>query len=163
MKTPSLIKDPYNSFLPPLMKTIKTLLQFSIGLFLIIILTMVGIFELGETFQLVSLKDASPLLKHFSNINVFAFTAAALGLSAGVELGYMLFTDGPDEAISPLMLSIASAAFYSISKNSENNWVLGVYAISLLILMYCMKKYKEWGLDKDQSDQETQNNTEQSC
>ena len=77
--------------------------------------------------------------------------ANVLAISAGIELAYMLFTDGPDEAIEPPILGITSAAFFTLANDAKGSWVLGVYALSILVLMYCMKKYKDWGLGKSKS------------
>jgi hypothetical protein len=56
----------------------------------------------------------------------------ALVLSAGVELAYMLYTDGPDEALDPLILGLAAAALLAVSqiKTDKASW-----EIALLILV----------------------------
>jgi hypothetical protein len=37
-------------------------------------------------------------------------------VSTAIELGYMLFTSGPDEAVEPLILGIAGAALLVLSE-----------------------------------------------
>ncbi|WP_156359525.1 hypothetical protein [Sphingomonas sp. Leaf28] len=46
----------------------------------------------------------------------------SLGLmyAAGVELAYMLFTPGPDEAIAPVILGLSSTILLIVSDGSEN-------------------------------------------
>lgn len=89
------------------------------------------------------------LLSKARNLDVFDFVGKALGLSAGIELAYMLFTDGPDEAISPLIMAVASGAFFSISNIPDGNWVIGVYCVSLVVLLYARKQYEEWESEKE--------------
>ncbi len=38
-----------------------------------------------------------------------------LGISAGIEMAYMLFTPGPDEAVEPVILGLASTLLYVLS------------------------------------------------
>jgi hypothetical protein len=45
--------------------------------------------------------------------------AAALAIAAAVELAYTLFTQGPDEAIDPLMLGLASALALQLAKAKD--------------------------------------------
>ena len=45
--------------------------------------------------------------------------AAALAVAAAVELAYTLFTQGPDEAIDPLMLGLASALALQLAKAKD--------------------------------------------
>jgi hypothetical protein len=139
--------DPYESKFPDVVKIIKVYLQFLIGFILITILTFKGLCEVLETLSLLGSFENSSIVKHILGIGTFSYIANALAISAGIELGHMLFTNGPDEAIEPLMLGITSAAFYTLSANSGGSWVLGIYAISILVLMFCLKKYKDWNLD----------------
>ena len=43
-----------------------------------------------------------------------------LALSAGIELAYMLFTPGPDEAVEPLIHASASAALLVLSSDLDS-------------------------------------------
>jgi len=54
----------------------------------------------------------------------------ALAISACVELAYMLYTPGPDEAIEPLILGMSSAILIVISKKH----IVG-YDVALTILV----------------------------
>ena len=55
----------------------------------------------------------------------------ALAVSAGIELAYMLYTPGPDEAIEPLILGLASAILLVISAET----VVG-FDIAVTILVF---------------------------
>lgn len=128
-------------------KWIKVKIQFIIGFVLIVMLSLKGCFEVIDTF--IDLPISWHFYNHMLNINTFAYIGKALAISAGLDLGYMLFTKGPDEALEPLLLAITSAAFFTLSDHPDNNWVIVLYAISILIVLYCMRKYKDWKLDKD--------------
>lgn len=145
--------DPYNGSLPRIIKTFKIRIQFLIGFTLIIMLILKGGFEVIDTFlDLADGKNHPFIIQtylHFTKINTFSYIASALAISAGLDLGYMLFTKGPDEALEPLLLGITSAAFYTLSNNPDKAWVIGIYSLSLLIVIYCMKKYKDWGLNNN--------------
>lgn len=64
------------------------------------------------------------------------YVGYALGLSAGAELGYMLFTEGPDEAVEPIILGVASAIIIILSKdlNYTSSKVILILVFSLFIL-----------------------------
>ena len=146
--------DLYETRIPKCMKVFKTGIQFLIGFFLIVVLVSKGLLEVTETFNLLDnlhfvdnrFFTAYGLYKHILGIKSFVYIGNALAVSAGIELSYMLFTDGPDETIEPLMLAIAAAAFYTISESPGNSWAMLGYAISLLVLMVCLKLYKRWKL-----------------
>ncbi|ENM2846980.1 hypothetical protein ACPFUP_003603 [Vibrio cholerae] len=146
--------DLYRTCIPEKMKILKTGVQFLIGFSLIFILTTKGFLEIAQTFNLLdnlylpdnALFKSEELYQHILHIKSFIYIGNALAISAGIELSYMLFTDGPDETIEPLMLAIAAAAFYTISESPENSWAMLGYAVSLLVLMICLKLYKRWKL-----------------
>ncbi|WP_434528254.1 hypothetical protein [Vibrio sp. K4] len=146
--------DLYRTCIPDKVKLLKTGVQFLIGFFLIFTLTTKGILEIAQTFNLLdnlyfqenAWFKSEELYQHILNIKSFVYIGNALAISAGIELSYMLFTDGPDETIEPLMLAIAAAAFYTISESPENSWAMLGYAFSLLVLMVCLKLYKRWKL-----------------
>ncbi|NIF78906.1 hypothetical protein F3J20_16180 [Paraburkholderia sp. Cy-641] len=133
--------------------TIKVGLQCLIGATLMATLLLKGAAELMQTLQIPHVWDQKALeqstfMAHLLSIHTFQYIGKALGISAGIDLGYMLFTEGPDEALTPLMLGISSAAFLTISEHPDNNWTVGVYVLCILVLMFCMKKYDDWGLGK---------------
>lgn len=123
---------------------------------LIATLTLKGIAELMQTLQIPHIWDKDTLahstfMAHLLSIRTFQYIGKALGISAGIDLGYMLFTEGPDEALTPLLLGVSSAAFLTISEHPDNNWTVGIYVLCILILMFCMKKYHDWNLGKEDS------------
>ncbi|AYL78480.1 hypothetical protein U3B84_002231 [Citrobacter freundii] len=68
-------------------------------------------------------------------IKSLVFVANALALSCGFQLAYMLVTKGPDEAVEPIMLGIASAILLILSDSSPAEWGQGKsLAIFLLII-----------------------------
>lgn len=145
--------DPYKSTLPKIIKTFKVRVQFLIGFTLIVMLILKGGVEVIDTFiDLKEIKEPhflTQVYQHFTTINTFSYIASALAISAGLDLGYMLFTKGPDEALEPLLLGITSAAFYTLSNSPDKAWIIGIYTLSLFVVIYCMKKYKDWNLNND--------------
>ncbi|MFM0126730.1 hypothetical protein [Paraburkholderia sediminicola] len=146
-------QDLYKSSLPQYAAFLKTAIQFTIGFLLICVLVFKGVVEVLQTFDVVQEErkasvGLSPLITHIVSIHTFGYIAAALAISAGIDLGYMLFTDGPDEALTPLLLCISSAAVYTMSNKPEHNWVVGIYVLSILVLICCMHLYKRWNLHK---------------
>lgn len=70
-------------------------------------------------------------LLHSHPLEIVAFW---LAISAGLELAYMLFTDGPDEAVEPLILGLTSAALLVVSGASieKVSWGLAATMLSLV-------------------------------
>ena len=60
-----------------------------------------------------------------------AVVGYGLALSAGIELAYMLYTDGPDEAIDPLILGLSATAMIVLSHISNGSFES---AVTLLVL-----------------------------
>jgi hypothetical protein len=67
------------------------------------------------------------ILPFFVKNDPLTLIGYALVLSAGVELAYMLFTPGPDEALDPLILGLAAAALLVLSrlKGGRVTWEIG--------------------------------------
>jgi len=59
----------------------------------------------------------------------------ALAVSAGIELAYMLFTPGPDEAIEPLILGLAAAVLMLASEKDIARFEV---ATSVLVFTACI-------------------------
>ncbi|HCU2188978.1 TPA: hypothetical protein OUI54_000801 [Klebsiella variicola] len=82
-------------------------------------------------------------------IKALVFIANALALSCGFQLAYMLVTKGPDEAVEPIMLGIASAILLILSDSSPSAWGQGkslaifLLIISIPILYWSSRKMKE--------------------
>jgi hypothetical protein len=90
----------------------------------------------------------------FAQISFLKIVGEILAMSAAVDLAYMLFTEGPDEAVQPLIVGIAAAVLISVSEfkhlvtdgKPDLNLILLVGSILLLIsaiaaLFYIDKKY----------------------
>jgi hypothetical protein len=74
------------------------------------------------------------IFAHLDHIPTLKLVASGLAYAAGLELAFMLFTDGPDEAIHPLILGLASAAILEISHDKLNvGSVVAVVAFALTI------------------------------
>lgn len=76
------------------------------------------------------------LLNDIQGKTTLSLVAIGLAYSAGIELAYMLFTPGPDEAIDPLILGLSSAALLIISNTNTVSWeeVLAVAVFSAVIV-----------------------------
>ena len=74
-----------------------------------------------------------------------AIVGEALMFSAGVELAYMLFTPGPDEAVQPLILGLAAAGLLVASDAMDLRAALIVAILTLAIgfLFFVRQKFVE--------------------
>jgi hypothetical protein len=89
-------------------KSAKIYSQFIIGSGLIILLAV----KLFCSVFRLSCHLVQPLVA----LNTLQLVANALEYSAGVELAYTLFTEGPDEAVEPVIMGLAAAMLLVISK-----------------------------------------------
>jgi hypothetical protein len=108
---------------------VKIILQMLIGIGIIALL----IFKL----YYILTDGGFPNLLHIESIlklPTLEIVSRGLAYSAGVELAYMLFTPGPDEAIEPLILGLAAALLLSISKIKDPNIYLAL-EIALYVLV----------------------------
>lgn len=139
-------------------------IQKVIFLTLSILLLAKGLFEVLQTLSFLEqpIKLNFPLLKEplifykdhgiaggLLKIKALVFVANALALSCGFQLAYMLVTKGPDEAVEPIMLGIASAILLILSDSSPSTWGQGkslaifLLIISIPILYWSSRKMKE--------------------
>ncbi|RTF26417.1 hypothetical protein D9B84_01935 [Serratia marcescens] len=121
-------------------KRLQMLVQKLIFASLTIVLALKGGFEFLQTIHWVDVRvnyqylmGPRTFIEHILAINTLQYVAKALAVSCGVQLAYMLVTDGPDEAVEPLMLGIASAILLILSSTSEWDFNHAV-AIFLLVL-----------------------------
>lgn len=90
-------------------------------------------FKLGEVVW-SEYVDKWPLVTHIRHIKTLTYVANALAISCGLQLAYMLITEGPDEAIEPIMLGIASVILLILSTIEPAQW--SIYnSISIIILI----------------------------
>jgi len=117
---------------------------------------VVGLFILVGYKMLESMEIALnnyPLLETFKSlyckyeqIKLLQIVSIGLGAATAVELAYMLFTPGPDEAIQPVMMGIASFVLYALSiydnEKTSGETLIGITILVLCIpiLMYTLKK-----------------------
>jgi hypothetical protein len=131
----------------PWAKSAKIRLQFVIGAGLVILL---GVKLVCSLFRL-SCHLVQPLVA----LNTLQLVANALEYSAGIELAYTLFTEGPDEAVEPVIMGLAAAMLLVISK-LEGIDVFGacaalVFVIALAGLFLIRHYFVEQGEEDDGS------------
>jgi len=134
-------------------KRLQMLVQKGIFITLTIVLIIKGLYEIAQTFHIVSvrdnyqnLKEAMTFSEHILAINTLQYVAKALAVSCGIQLAYMLVTDGPDEAVDPLMLGIASAILLVLSSTTDWDFshavVIFLLVITIPLLYLTSKKMK---------------------
>ncbi|WP_336855067.1 hypothetical protein [Pseudescherichia vulneris] len=116
---------------------ISYLIQYLIFLALSVLLLCKGSFELLQTLSPDNGTLKWGIVIQLLHIKTLLYVAAALALSSGIQLAYMLVTHGPDEAIEPVMLGIASAVLLILSKVEPDEWTIQ-YAFVLLIMIICI-------------------------
>lgn len=78
--------------------------------------------------------DKWSLVTHIRHIKTLTYVANALAISCGLQLAYMLVTEGPDEAIEPIMLGVASVILLILSTVEPSQW--NIYnSISVIMLI----------------------------
>jgi hypothetical protein len=90
--------------------------------------------------NMTSLFDIPPILR----LNVLEIVGKGLAYSAGIELAYMLFTPGPDEALEPVILGLASAVLLIISNETvgwEDAIVVPIICLTIGFLFYIKRKF----------------------
>ena len=102
----------------PIAEAVKAIIQMAIGIVTVIVLVI----------QII-------IHRHGSTIGIgdraLGIIGSALALSAAVELAYTFFTDGPDEAIDPLVLGLSSFGLIEISQSGTH---LSSAAIPILLI-----------------------------
>lgn len=106
--------------LQPYAKNVKAALQMAIGVITVIAVGWRYIDSLGNV-------DATKVF--LDGIGIGLAAAAAL------ELAYTLFTDGPDEALDPLMLGLASTLLLKLAELSDTASFSQVGVLALLALL----------------------------
>ncbi len=90
-------------------------------------------------------KSQNPL----TDVSILTIVGVALAISTAFELAYTLFTDGPDEAVNPVITGIAAGILLLISPRLDFN---GAGAIAVLIfalvVLFILKEFfiekKNW-------------------
>jgi hypothetical protein len=102
----------------PIAEGAKAIVQMTIGIIALIVLIVQLCIHLPAS--AASLGDRA-----------LAIVGAALAFSAAVELAYTFFTDGPDEALDPLILGLSSFGLIEISRSEAH---LNTVAIPILLI-----------------------------
>ncbi len=111
-----------------------------IGVALVIIL-LIQIIVLIFTYR------QNPFSSSFMPNNPLKIIAYGLFFSTGVDLAYMLFTPGPDEAIDPVMTGLAAAILLGVGNISDysqlqlKHGVILFLAVAALAGLFATKKY----------------------
>lgn len=133
-KTLKKISDAANNF--------QFRLQKIIFLVLVLVLLSKGFFEILQTLGVFTqnsyeLRSSHPYVYYFLEIKTLVYVAAALAISCGIQLAYMLITDGPDEAVDPLMLGIASTILLILSDSNAKDWTSD-RSFAVMMLVICL-------------------------
>lgn len=128
--------DLYKKF-KPYASNIKVILQMSIGIsitMLIIFKILIGLFpSLYELFIPIKTTNSPHIIENLFKNSILIMVSKGLATSTAVELAYMLFTPGPDEAIEPLLLGVSSCILYKLGCNPSD--FEDIFIIILLILV----------------------------
>ena len=113
--------------LEPYARLIKTILQMLIGL-------AIGLYLIVFVFQFaINIKDANwAISEDFAPQLPLALVGYGLAVSAGIELAYMLFTKGPDEAIDPLILGLSATALIVLSQLEAASWQAALFVPAIV-------------------------------
>lgn len=118
----------------------KVILQMIIG-FGLVFLLILRLFDLSKN-GLFSYFDDWFNLSNLSSLQIVGY---ALAYATGVELAYTLFTDGPDEAVNPLLLAVASSIILLLASTGDSSLQQAVsiliLSIALFIIFYIRKHY----------------------
>ncbi|MEG0233190.1 MAG: hypothetical protein RR970_02355 [Hafnia sp.] len=98
---------------------------------------------------------SSSFIEHMKGIKTLQYVGSALAVSCGVQLAYMLITEGPDEAVEPIMLGVASTILLILSAISPESWnttyvlVIAILILCIPILYFTSKKMKNDGKENE--------------
>jgi hypothetical protein len=106
--------------------------------FQLIIAIGIVVFLFLKLLLLMGIPSFGGTLDSFLQQKTLEIVGDCLAFSAAIDLAYMLLTPGPDEAIEPLILGLASAILFSISKIEKPDITLaleiGLYVLILAVL-----------------------------
>jgi hypothetical protein len=122
--------DRLYGWLGPPAHFIKVLLQMAVAVWAIVALTPL-------VHRTCSFSHALLCSRFPPEDSVLTVIGEALVVAAAIELAYTLFTPGPDEALNPLMLGVASTALLKLSSaklDVKNGIALLCYALALSVL-----------------------------
>ncbi|WP_075604098.1 putative phage abortive infection protein [Saccharicrinis aurantiacus] len=109
-------------------RVVKNIFQYLIGAGVICIIG----YELFQELFMWPNCDWNFVVK-YTEMPILQMVSIGLAAATAVELGYMLFTPGPDEAVQPVMMGIASFVLYSLSLGI--NELTGIQLIGMALLI----------------------------
>ena len=148
----------------PKAEVLKTILQLLIGTYIFTSLLLKGFWFLFP--------DSAPgpsawvFFACICKLSTLKIISEAMLASAAVELGYMLFTRGPDEAIDPLIIATTGSALLVLSVTQEEPLgsayfedaiVVLLFVAALLCLFYLRYKCRKWFPDEMGNEKASQN------
>ncbi len=128
------------------------------------ILCTKGILEISQTFGLITensekLHACSEVIFYILKFNTLVYVANALAISCGIQLAYMLVTEGPDEAVEPIMLGVASTVLLILSGGGLDNWTTNrSFAVFILIICIPILYASSWWMKKNVKKHKCKNN-----
>jgi hypothetical protein len=124
----------------PLALVVKIALQMAIAVVAVVLLWRLAIPDIAG-FQLPNEQVTLELI------------GEALALAAAIELAYTLFTDGPDEAVDPLMLGLAAFMLFRLANvrnlTSVEAGAFVLYATALGGLFFIRRRFIPNGPDHE--------------
>jgi hypothetical protein len=94
----------------PYAEAVKIVLQMFIGTGLAVLISLKLLNHLGIGFAVPFLTE------QVYNRPTLDIVGLSLGYSSALELAYALFTEGPDEAVEPLIMGLAAALLVVVSE-----------------------------------------------
>lgn len=110
----------------------KNIVQYIIGLSIFSLV----IYEICIKAFGVNFPTSNQYMIELINMPILEMVSIGLAAATALELAYMLFTPGPDEAIQPVMMGIASFVLYALSTFSPDT--SGVQLIGIALLVLCI-------------------------
>jgi hypothetical protein len=126
-------EEPYYGFWRPLALRLKIVLQMLIGLTIVVLLAIKFASHFPGVHAWLEHELTVPMQFAWEH-RTLEIVANGLAYSAGVDLAYMLFTPGPDEAFEPVILALASGVIL-LASDEKLQWeqYVGALALSLAI------------------------------
>lgn len=148
-----LSKEEKNSGLEVSIEKFKTWLQYGVGFYIFFFILLKTWVFLGiPLIDIIPWIDFKPV-SYILSKGTLSLLSQAMMVSAAIELAYMLFTPGPDEAVEPLIIGIAGSALYVLSDYNDplagstfltDAAVILLFVLSMSILFYLRYKVKKW-------------------
>jgi hypothetical protein len=154
VEPPAKREHPFYKKCRPVAERIKIALQFAVGFGLTVLLVVKAIFSLVPSL-------VGPLwwrADELRSIPTLELVAIALEYSAGIELAYTLFTEGPDEAVEPVIMGLAAAMLLGFSKLGSIDLLAACGAIAFVIALAGLFLIRHYFVQPDNDDDEKPGN-----